>query len=84
MQFSNTKLQEFRVKLAVEIARQAAAYDGLVKQLISNESTLKTFHNAQDNHLKEIKDLKTAWANERQTYGLKEDFSDFDSKNWPK
>lgn len=81
MQFEPAELQEFRLKLAHEIARRAAVHDELIKKITTLEEIIRAERESIDK--REITQQTTyrMWREDRAKMGLPEDFSDI--KNWP-
>ena len=83
IQFSPTRLNEYRTKMACEIARRAAGYEDLFKQIDHLQDVLEGWKKGSDIRDNELRQMRQAWSTERQKYGLKADFSDYDQKDWP-
>lgn len=84
MQWEPVEMQEWRMKLANEIARRAIAHDALVAQLASLQKTLKATQQIMDRRYETQEMTYKLWREERAKYGLDPEFRDIAPGDWPK
>lgn len=83
MQFEPIALTEFRQKTAFEIARRAEIHDTLVSTIEQLQKTLEAERDMAERRDETQQMTYKMWSEERARYGLPEDFSDKELKDWP-